>query len=58
MRRTLQRRGYYLKKSRRKDPQALDYKKYWIVELQHNVNIAGDQWGMDLEDVVAWVDGE
>ena len=58
-RRILARRwGYRLMKSRRRDPQALDYGCYWIMN-ENNCLVAGDLCGrpdMTLEDVEAWIE--
>ena len=53
MRRTLARRGMSLHKSRRRDPHALDYGKYWIVDVRRNMMLTD---AGDLENIVHWVD--
>ena len=41
MRRTLERRGYILYKSRRRDPEAIDYNGFMIADAETNACIAG-----------------
>lgn len=60
LRRVLARRwAYSLVKSRRRDPQALDYGRYRIVD-ENNCLVAGNLYGrpssMSLEDVEAWIE--
>lgn len=56
MRNTLKRRGYILKKSRLKDPQAILYGVYWILN-NRGVVVYGDRnTGLSLEEVVEWVE--
>jgi hypothetical protein len=55
VRRTAKRRGFILKRSRRRDPQALDYGKYWLIDVQHGGSVYADQWGVELDDVEAWL---
>ena len=40
------RQGLYLRKSRRRDPRALDFGSYWLIDLRTNTLMAGGQWGM------------
>lgn len=63
MRRMLDRRGYRLLKSRSRDPDALTYGGYQIVDIQIGGVVAG--WGnanrgyaMDLDDVEDWLKEE
>jgi hypothetical protein len=56
LRNTLKRRGFILSKSRRRDPQALDYGGYWIIDGNKNL-VAGDEFGISLEEVDEWVKG-
>ena len=37
VRRTAKRRGFILKRSRRRDRRALDYGKYWLLDLHNRV---------------------
>lgn len=56
LRRAAARQGYKLVKSRRRDPRAYDYGRYWIVDPNTNAIAAGhDQFGMDLDEVEAWI---
>jgi hypothetical protein len=54
MRRTAKRRGFILRRSARRDPQALDYAKYWLIDAR-NVCVIGGQWGVELDEVEAWL---
>lgn len=58
MRHTLKRRGYYLKKSRRKDPLAIGYGTYWIYEADSDSVVfpGPGNIGATLEEIVDWVD--
>ncbi len=62
MRRTLDRRGYRLTKSRRRDDRAPDYGLYAIIDTQSNGTVhASAPWGihtLTLDDVVEWVEGD
>jgi hypothetical protein len=50
LRRMAERQGLVLTKSRRRDPRALDYGKYWIAEARSNALISPET-GMDLDGV-------
>jgi hypothetical protein len=52
LRRMLARRGYQLVKNRARDPRALGYGKYMIMNLSDNREAAG---GLDLDAVEQWV---
>ena len=55
VRRMAERQGLKLKKSGRRDPRALDYGSYWLIDIDRNVLVAGDQWGWSIDDVEAWL---
>ncbi len=55
-RRRVKSHGLTLCKSRRRDPQALDYGNYWIIDPDTNTLVAGDQFGMTIGDVIEWLD--
>ena len=55
LRRIAKRRGFILKRSRRRDPQALDYGKYWLVDARHGGSVFADEWGVELEVVEDWL---
>jgi len=57
LRRMAERRGLVLKKSRRRDPQAVDYGAYWLVEAEGNFLVYGDQWGTDLDGIEEFLTG-
>jgi hypothetical protein len=49
LRRMADRQGLRLVKSRRRDPRALDYGTYMLVDANHNIVASGEH--MDLDDV-------
>ena len=57
LRRIAARRGFILKRSRRRDPQALDYGKYWLIDARTNALVypklpaSAAEWGTELDDV-------
>ncbi len=55
LRRMADRQGLFLRKSRRRDPRALDYDSWWIIDLRTSLLIAGDEWGWSLDDVEEWL---
>lgn len=55
LRRAVARLGFQLIKSRRRDPQAIDFGNYWIVDPQTRFLVEGGQWGMSLEEVEQWL---
>ena len=58
LRQTLLRRGFKLVKCRRRDPQAIGFGAYMIVDTNRNSVVAGahpHEFSFDLEDVERWV---
>ena len=58
LRRALDRRGLQLQKSRRRDPRAIDFGGYMIVDPATNTAVAGSApiaFAMSLADVEAWL---
>ena len=55
VRRTAKRRGFILKRSARRDPQALDFGRYWLIDGRNDACVLGGQWGVELDDVEAWL---
>jgi len=58
LRRTLNRRGYVLHKSRRRDAKAFDFGGYMIVDGNSDSVVAGSTpraFSMSLQDVEAWL---
>ena len=58
-RRVLLRLGYRLMKSKRKDPRAIDYGGYMIVDDSYNVIVEGSDpiaFSMDIEDVEKFIE--
>lgn len=54
MRRMADRQGYRLTKSRRRDPRALDYGTWYIVDSDSSL-LASSEYGMSLDQVEAWL---
>ena len=56
IRRVLKRQGYRLVKSRRRDPQALDYGDYMIVDERKCCILGKDPWSFSatLDEVEEW----
>jgi hypothetical protein len=57
VRRMASRQGLVLRKTRRRDPRALDYGRYWLRDAVTGDAIAGDKNGLRLEDVEAFLVG-
>ena len=57
VRRMAQRQGLRLIKSRRRDPQALDFGSYVLVDIESNSLVFGDQFGATLDEVAEWLLG-
>ena len=58
LRRMAHRQGYQLRKSRRRDPRAVSYGGYMVVDSDHNFVVAGSSpfaYSMDLKDVESWL---
>jgi hypothetical protein len=62
MRRMAERQGLELRKSRRRDPRALDYGTYALVNPRENVVVAGvggtGRYEFTLDDVEAFLTGD
>lgn len=58
-RRMAARQGLALRKSRRRDPRALDYGGYWLVRTigRREIVVVGDEHGTDLESVEQYLMG-
>ena len=61
LRRIAKRRGFILQQSRRRDPQALDYGRYRLIDAATNALVfpsgTGAEWGVELDDVEEWLSG-
>ena len=55
VRRMATRQGLILRKSRRRDPHALGYGGYWLIDDGANTLIVGERWGMSLDEVEGWL---
>ena len=59
VRRLAERQGLALQKSRRRDPQALDFGTFWLVNPELNAQIFpsgdGSAWGATLEELEEWL---
>ena len=58
LRRMADRQGLRLIKSRRRDPKALDHGGFWLVDPELDVLVAGDEFGMELDAVEAYLNGD
>jgi hypothetical protein len=61
LRRMAQRQGYVLRKSRRRDPRALEYDGYMLVEPSRNVPVLGytpHAFSATLDDVETFLTSE
>jgi hypothetical protein len=59
LRRAIERQGYRLTKSRRRDPRAYDFGRYMIIEPNRKFVVAGanpNAFSMTLDDVERWVE--
>ena len=52
------RQGLRLVKSRRRDPRAIDFGTYWLLDVSTNGLVASDQFGLGLDDVARYLYGE
>lgn len=57
LRRMAERQGLTLIKSRRRDPRAVDYGKYWLAQISTNTLETSEQ-GMTLVEIEAYLTGE
>ena len=58
LRRAAERQGYRLVKSRRRDPRALDYGLYWVVDPRTSGVVShgsGHDGGSDLDGIEEWL---
>lgn len=55
LRRMAQRQGLMLRKSRRRDPRAVDFGGYWLVDASTTTLVAGGQFGISLDEVEAYL---
>lgn len=53
LRRMADRQGLRLEKSRRRDPRAIDFGAFWLVDSTTNMVEAGGENGMDIDAVEA-----
>jgi len=56
LRRAAARQGLMLRKSRRRDPKARDYDRYWLVVPEINSVVAGGRYGWSLDVVNSYLD--
>lgn len=56
VRRIAARRGYRLVKSRRRDPQAIDYGSFWLIRADMNLTVVGDMYGVSLDVIEAYLE--
>jgi hypothetical protein len=63
LRRMAERQGMRLEKSRRRDPRALEFGTYQLVDIRmnaivHHNSATGVGYGLDLDDVEDWLTGK
>ncbi len=58
LRRMAERQGLVLRKSRRRDPRALDYGGYWLMEPKRRAVQVGGEYGVNLDDIERYLTGE
>jgi hypothetical protein len=51
LRRMAHRRGLALRKSRRRDPGALDFGRYWLLDQETGDPVFGSRWGVSIENI-------
>ncbi|MDL4815972.1 hypothetical protein [Actinomadura opuntiae] len=54
LRRMANRQGYALKKSGRRDPRAVDYGVYWVIDPNTNALLT-DEKGLSLDEIERWL---
>jgi hypothetical protein len=57
-RRAADRQGMRLVRSRRRDPRAVDYGGYWLIDNVHGGANAGGEWGWNLAEIAEYLWGE
>jgi hypothetical protein len=55
LRRVAKRKGLVLQKSRRRDPRAVDYGRYFLVMPEYNALPGNQAFGLSLDDVERWL---
>ena len=55
LRRMAERQGLRLVKSHRRDPRAIDFGRFTLVNPRINAVVAGTEQNMDLDQVEAWL---
>jgi len=58
LRRKAQRQALLLRKSRRRDPDAIDYRSYWLTDASTGGLVAGGEFGMTLDEVELYLTGK
>jgi hypothetical protein len=53
LRRMAERQGLTLRKARRRDPNALDYGAFWLIDPDSGAVVHGGQYGISADDVEA-----
>jgi hypothetical protein len=57
VRRMAERQGLILRRSRRRDVNAIDYDAYWLVEPSQSLVYAGGQFGISLDEAQSILTG-
>ena len=58
LRRMAERQGLALRKSRRRDPRAIDYGVFWLVDPGLNWLVVGEPGGWNLDQVEQYLTGD
>jgi hypothetical protein len=58
VRRMAERQGLILRKSRRRDPRALDFGGYRLIDADANFLVYPDQYGTDLDGIEEFLTGK
>jgi hypothetical protein len=57
-RRAADRQGLTLEKSRRRDPRARDFARWWIYDLESGDELLGGKWGVTFDEVETYLERE
>ena len=53
LRRAAERQAVFVHKSRRRDPRALDYDSYWLLDVETEAVVAGGKYGFTIDELEA-----
>lgn len=55
LRRMAKRQGLVLIRARRRDPRAEDFGRYWLVDAERNIDVAGRSYGLSIDEIENWL---